>query len=74
MARVSTLLAAAKLDPRWSIGMWSGKTSDSDEHIVATAEKIVFARSVKKLPATEVPKDLYKNVMKWTPWVVEGRA
>eukprot|EP00972_Heterocapsa_arctica_P032595 4801073-Heterocapsa_arctica.AAC.1 len=69
MARVSTLLAAAKLDPRWSIDVWLGKTSDSDEHIVPTAEKIAFARSVKKLPSTEVPKNLYKDVMKWTPWM-----
>eukprot|EP00972_Heterocapsa_arctica_P052793 7771044-Heterocapsa_arctica.AAC.1 len=67
MARVS-ILAAAKLDPRWSMGIWLGKTADSDEHIVATSEKIVFARSVNKLLAMEVPKDLYKNVMKWTPW------
>eukprot|EP00972_Heterocapsa_arctica_P048461 7143739-Heterocapsa_arctica.AAC.1 len=66
MARVA-LLPATKLDPRWVMGLWIGKTSDSDENIVATEEIVTFARSVKKLPMTEVPKDFYKNVMKWTP-------
>eukprot|EP00972_Heterocapsa_arctica_P016987 2508352-Heterocapsa_arctica.AAC.1 len=67
MARVS-ILSMAKLDPRWAIGIWLGNTTDSDEHIVATSEKTVFARNVKMLPAAEVPADLYANVMKWTPW------
>ena len=63
-----------KADSKFENGIWLGKTTDSDEHIVATNEKVIFARSVKMLPAAEVPADLYANVMKWTPWVIEGRA
>eukprot|EP00972_Heterocapsa_arctica_P030304 4462111-Heterocapsa_arctica.AAC.1 len=73
MARVA-LLPATKLDPRWAMGLRIGKTSDSDENIVATEERFTVARSVKKLPMTEVAKDFYKNVMKWTPWMTEGKA
>eukprot|EP00972_Heterocapsa_arctica_P029854 4399049-Heterocapsa_arctica.AAC.1 len=32
MARVA-ILPATKLDPRWVMGLWIGKTTDSDENI-----------------------------------------
>eukprot|EP00972_Heterocapsa_arctica_P023828 3510734-Heterocapsa_arctica.AAC.1 len=60
MARVA-LLPATKLDPHWAMGLWIGKTSDSDENIVATEERVTLARSVMKIPMSEVPKDFYKN-------------
>eukprot|EP00972_Heterocapsa_arctica_P018302 2703188-Heterocapsa_arctica.AAC.1 len=60
MARVA-ILPATKLDPRWVKGLWIGKTTDSDENIVATEERETFARSVKKIPMSEVPQDFYKQ-------------
>eukprot|EP00972_Heterocapsa_arctica_P105123 15490394-Heterocapsa_arctica.AAC.1 len=39
MARVA-LFPATKLDPCWAMGLWIGKTSDSDENIVATEERV----------------------------------
>eukprot|EP00972_Heterocapsa_arctica_P085101 12539484-Heterocapsa_arctica.AAC.1 len=60
MARVA-ILPATKLDPCWVMGPWIGKTTDSDENIVATEERVTFARSVKTILMSEVPKDFYKN-------------
>eukprot|EP00972_Heterocapsa_arctica_P033283 4898569-Heterocapsa_arctica.AAC.1 len=60
MARVA-ILPATKLDPRWVMGLWIGKTTDSDENIVATGARVAFARSVKMISISEVPKDFYNN-------------
>eukprot|EP00972_Heterocapsa_arctica_P028632 4212508-Heterocapsa_arctica.AAC.1 len=60
MVRVA-LLPATKLDPCWTMGLWIGKTSDSDENIVAMGDRVTFARSVNKIPMSEVPKDFDNN-------------
>ena len=35
-----------KADPRWSVGIWLGKTLKSDEHIVATHQGCKNCRSI----------------------------
>ena len=68
MVRVSDLGDVAKLDSRWRPGVWAGKLTDSDEHIVATMDGIVHGRSVRPLAASEVPEGLYEKVS----WKVAG--
>eukprot|EP00972_Heterocapsa_arctica_P067005 9888769-Heterocapsa_arctica.AAC.1 len=58
MARVSTLTEISKLDVRWRPGVWLGQMPDSDEHIVATREKLMLSRSVRAMPPTKVKLSL----------------
>ncbi len=43
----------SKLDPRWYKGIWLGKAEGSDEHIVATREKVWRTRAIRRRPDSE---------------------
>ena len=45
VVRIQDLKKTAKLEPRWSMGIWLGKAVDSDEHIVATLMGIKLGRA-----------------------------
>ena len=39
-----------KLNPRWKRGIWLGRTTTSNENIVATEDGTVVSRTVRRLP------------------------
>ena len=45
----------AKLAERWPLGVWVGKTTIDDEHIVLTPEGVRTSRAVQRLPEDERP-------------------
>ena len=61
----------AKLDQRWSKGVWLGKQTASDSHIVGTQKGIVVGRSCKPLSTTLEPNDweLVRDLQS-TPWQI----
>ena len=58
MVRRPKLDDVPKMDARWSLGLWLGETVSSDEHMVGTETGVHYGRSVKALPAAEVPTNL----------------
>ena len=70
LARCSDITDLEKLDPRWTKGIWLGKSPSSDERIVAGADGIIMARFVKL--ALEQDRELMTE-MRWTPWQTKRR-
>ena len=66
MVRIQDLKKAAKLEPRWSVGIWFVKAVDSDEHIVATLAGIKLGRAIRPVAKEMAPKDFFEKV-KWGP-------
>ena len=57
-----------KLDEHWDEGLWLGRASKSDEHIMGIKNGILLVRAVKRKPAAEKwsAEDIIN--LKWTPW------
>eukprot|EP00972_Heterocapsa_arctica_P067761 10004617-Heterocapsa_arctica.AAC.1 len=53
MLRLSDLRDQGKLEPRWSVGIWVGKATDSDEHILAMPSGVAMGRSVRRMAPGE---------------------
>eukprot|EP00972_Heterocapsa_arctica_P003734 557518-Heterocapsa_arctica.AAC.1 len=60
MVKKPDLTKVPKMDPRWSCGLWLGRIPSSDEHIVGTANGIVYGRSCRRLAAGEVPEGMFE--------------
>eukprot|EP00972_Heterocapsa_arctica_P111892 16428701-Heterocapsa_arctica.AAC.1 len=71
MLCVSDLRDQGKLEPTWSVGIWVGKATDSDEHMVAMPSGIAMGRSVRRMAPGEVPIDLVKQVV-WSDAIGEA--
>jgi hypothetical protein len=56
-----------KLKSRWLVGMWLGKSSQADLHMVGTREGVVLTRAIRLANAAEYTHDLWA-FMQWTPW------
>ncbi|CAK0848099.1 unnamed protein product, partial [Prorocentrum cordatum] len=63
-----------KLGTAWCKGLWLGRSSKSDAHLIGTAAGVVQARTVKQL-TTEGSFDMEMlKAMRWTPWRTSVRA
>ncbi|CAE8581665.1 unnamed protein product [Polarella glacialis] len=47
-----------RLQPRWTPGVWLGRTSDGDENLAATAQGLLIGRSARAMERTVLPEDL----------------
>jgi hypothetical protein len=56
-----------KLEPRWAPGVWLGRSNQSDEHLIGTANGILLSRSVKAMHRDDIQQDVFGQ-MQWTPW------
>ena len=54
---------APKLADRWKSGVWLGKSDLTDEHLVRTNDKIVYARSVPRLAENSWSEENLKAVV-----------
>ena len=68
---VMVRLPAAEQQPhmctRWLGGIWLGRTSSSDAHIVACRDGIVISRTSRPAPKDQEARALLDG-MCWTPW------
>ncbi len=55
-------------DAGWVEGIWSGRTNSSDEHIILTPEKVVYARAIKAVEEKERWDADFIDKIRWTPW------
>ena len=56
------------LQSLWSTGLWLGRDSQSDEHVVGTPTGMRRSRAVKLLPENESWSAPLFQGMVWTPW------
>ena len=62
----------SKFDSRFIPGIWHGRATESDEHIVGTAQGVYTARSVRAKNDQEIwSGDLIRSV-RGTPWAPRG--
>ena len=62
----------AKLEPRWAVGTFLGRTDESDEVIVGTAAGIEFARSFRRRAANKQwERDAFTTLI-GVPWNPRG--
>ncbi|CAE8679812.1 unnamed protein product [Polarella glacialis] len=47
-----------RLQPRWTPGVWLGRTSDGDENLAATAQGLLIGRSARAMERAVLPEDL----------------
>ena len=62
----------SKFDPRFFPGIWLGRATESDEHIVGTALGAYTARSVRAKNYQEIWNSGLTKSMKGTPWAPRG--
>ena len=63
-----------KADPSWAPGLWLGRDTSADMHIVGTTSLGCSKRSVRRLPVSEqVDKQLLKDFQA-KPWDPKGRG
>ena len=51
--RVRSEIRQGRADARFIRGIWLGKTTESDEHLLATDTGVYISRTVKRVPDTE---------------------
>ena len=62
----------SKFDSRIIPGIWLGRATESDEHIVGTAQHVYTARSVRAKNDQEIWNSRLIKSMKCTPWAPRG--
>ena len=62
----------SKFDSRFIPGIWLGRATESDEHIVGTAQGVYTARSVRAKNDQEIWNSGLIKSMKGTPWAPRG--
>ena len=55
-----------KADPSWVPGLWLGRDTSADMHVVGTTSGVFKTRSIRRLPVSEqVDKQLLKDVLEF---------
>ena len=63
-----------KADPSWVPGLWLGRDTSADMHVVGTTSGVFKTRSIRRLPVSEqVDKQLLKDFQA-KPWDPKGRG
>ena len=61
-----------KLGSSWDLGIWMGRSTRTNEHLVGTRTGVIKARTVKRRPETrKCDRELYE-VMNFVPWLIDG--
>ncbi|CAE8693048.1 unnamed protein product, partial [Polarella glacialis] len=55
---VKNVGSLTRLQPRWTPGVWLGRTSDGDENLAATAQGLLIGRSARVMDRAVLPEDL----------------
>ena len=57
-----------KLDPRWGVGVWLGRTESSNEHVVGTERGVERVRVVRRRPVGQQDDADQVKKMRGFPW------
>ena len=61
-----------KLGSPWDLGIWLGRSTRTNEHLVSTRIGVIKARTVKRRPETlKWDRELY-DAMNFVPWLIDG--
>ena len=61
-----------KLGSSWGLGIWLGRSTRTNEHLVGTTVGVIKARTVKRRPGTlKWDRELH-DAMKFVPWLIDG--
>ena len=61
-----------KLGSSWDLGIWLGRSTRTNEHLVGTRVGVIKARTVKRRLETLIwHRELY-NAMNFVPWLIDG--
>ena len=61
-----------KLGSSWDLGIWLGRSTRTNEHLVGTRVCVIKARTVKRRPETlKGERELY-DAMNFVPWLIDG--
>ena len=63
-----------KLGSSWDLGIWLGRSTRTNEHLVGTRVGAIKARTVKRRPETlQWDRELY-DAMNFVPWLIDGQV
>ena len=57
-----------KADSAWKPGVWLGKETHSDEHVIGTEAGVISTRTIRRLPLDRQRQLMLVERMKGTPW------
>ena len=61
-----------KLGSSWDLGIWLGRSTRTNQHLVGTRVGVIKARTVKRRPETlKWDRELY-DAMNFVPWLIDG--
>ena len=61
-----------KLVSSWDLGIWLGRWTRTNEHLVGTRTGVIRARTVERRPETlKWDRELYE-ALNFVPWLIEG--
>ena len=61
-----------KLGSSWDLGIWLGRSTRTNEHLVGTRTGVTKARAVKRRPETfKWDRELHE-AMNFVPWLIDG--
>ncbi len=60
-----------KLASKWEVGMWLGRSTVTNEHLVGCASGVIKVRTIKRRPEEMQSDKLLMDGMIWLPWAVD---
>ena len=63
-----------KMKSKWKSGVWLGKSTDSNEHLIGTPDGVERVRTVRRKVTEEMWNVQEVNSMIGTPWDLKGLA
>jgi len=64
----------AKLQDQWRPGIWLGKDTNADEHLVGTSSGVYKVRSIRRLPPSQQHNKELLLQLSGTPWSPQGEG
>ena len=61
-----------KLGSPWDLGIWLGRSTRTNEHLVGTRARVIRARTVKRRPESQKWDRELTDAMNFVPWLIDG--
>ena len=61
-----------KLGSSWDLGIWLGRSTRTNDHLVGTLVGVIKARTVKRHPETLKWDRKVYDAMNLVPWLIDG--
>ena len=63
-----------KLGSSWDLGIWLGRSTRTNEHLVGTRVGAIKARTVRRRPETLKWDRQFFDAMNFVPWLIDGQV